>query len=134
MHKLIGKLSEVLRADAVSASFADGEHPLVEEMDLRTAAAVELEQQNASLQQRVEALELALKHIAELESSTCPACEGNGNRYADGRAHYPSERAPTVACSMCGGTGQIASEEAAIIATEALAAAQDKGGEQGEGQ
>ena len=80
----------------------------------------------SALEAELAGLRAALQEIADLESSTCPACQGSGARYADGKAHYPSEGAPTVACDRCGGTGQIASEDAATIAAEALLQEQDK--------
>ena len=48
---------------------------------------------------------------AEWDTEMCHSCEGNGNRYADGKTHYPSEHAPTVPCGTCGGSGQIRGEE-----------------------
>jgi hypothetical protein len=68
----------------------------------------------------------ALENIAGLESTSCPRCEGSGALYADGRAHYPSEGAPTRACPYCGGEGRLPTEDAVEIATTALAALRDE--------
>jgi hypothetical protein len=40
------------------------------------------------------------------QSDSCYRCQGDGALYADGKAHYPSEHAPTVACPVCGGSGR----------------------------
>jgi len=65
-------------------------------------------------------LKEALKQIRDLETECCPRCEGNGNIYADGKAHYMSENAPTIPCGNCGGSGRILPEDAQIIAEQAL--------------
>lgn len=40
------------------------------------------------------------------DDESCRRCDGSGELYADGRAHYPTEHAPTCACMACGGTGR----------------------------
>ena len=62
----------------------------------------------------------ALEKIRDLETDCCPRCEGEGNIYADGKAHYMSENAPTIPCGNCGGSGRILPEDAQDIAVEAL--------------
>lgn len=41
------------------------------------------------------------------EMETCPRCDGSGYLYADGLAHYPSDRVPTMRCPVCGGEGGV---------------------------
>jgi len=48
---------------------------------------------------------------AALDCEPCGNCAGNGSVYADGRAHYMSEGAPTRACPSCGGEGRIFDKE-----------------------
>ena len=62
----------------------------------------------------------ALERIRDLETECCPRCEGSGNLYADGKAHYMSESAPTILCDSCGGSGRILPEDAQQIAAKAL--------------
>lgn len=62
----------------------------------------------------------ALKQIRDLETECCHRCEGEGNLYADGKAHYMSENAPTIPCGSCGGSGRILPEDAQDIAEAAL--------------
>ena len=50
----------------------------------------------------------------------CHRCEGSGALYADGKAHYCIERAPTVPCAVCGGSGRI------VPSAEELAAELEK--------
>lgn len=40
----------------------------------------------------------------------CSRCEGEGQVYADGKAHYCSEHFPTTDCPSCDGTGKVCSE------------------------
>lgn len=40
------------------------------------------------------------------ESCVCSRCEGNGAVYADGKAHYMSEHAPSKPCPECDGSGK----------------------------
>lgn len=37
----------------------------------------------------------------------CARCEGNGQLYADGKRHWPSEHARAMDCPACGGTGRL---------------------------
>lgn len=69
----------------------------------------------------------ALKQIAEGETSCCPRCEGNGRLYADGKAHYMSEGAPTIFCGNCGGSGRLQPENAQEIAGVVLVDARKAG-------
>jgi len=48
-----------------------------------------------------------IEKILEDCKHSCPVCEGNGSVYADFRAHYPSEHAPTIKCCNCGGIGTV---------------------------
>lgn len=66
----------------------------------------------------------ALERIRDLETDCCQRCEGNGQLYADGKAHFPSEDAPTIHCGNCGGSGRILPEDAQEIAAEILAEAE----------
>lgn len=43
---------------------------------------------------------------AEGEIEQCFRCMGEGQVYADGKAHYPMSNTPTMACPDCGGSGQ----------------------------
>lgn len=77
-----------------------------------------------ALRERCEKLEAALGEIGGSEERICNYCEGEGNRYADGKAHYYSEHAPTILCPECGGRGRIRdmdSEDMAAVANAALA-------------
>ena len=67
----------------------------------------------------------ACEAVVAAEERNCRTCEGNGRMYADGRAHYPSENAPTIACGHCGGSGHVAADFEALreIARSAIAAA-----------
>ena len=89
---------------------------------------------------KLEAMERVIRRFAflteaEWDTEMCHSCEGNGNRYADGKTHYPSEHAPTVSCGTCGGSGQIRGEEIksqvramfAEIDPNLIAAAQQEG-------
>ncbi len=49
----------------------------------------------------------ALEDIAGSDGECCQRCEGNGNLWADGQAHYPSYDGPTVNCGHCGGEGRL---------------------------
>ncbi len=42
-----------------------------------------------------------------LDGEPCGKCDGNGNVYADGQAHYMNAGVPTIACPACGGEGRI---------------------------
>jgi len=62
----------------------------------------------------------ALEAIVNDEGERCRRCEGSGAIYADGKAHYVTEGAPTISCPYCGGSGRVI-EDAREIATTALA-------------
>lgn len=49
----------------------------------------------------------AVDTIINSDNPVCRSCEGEGNRYADGKAHYYSEHAPTIPCPECYGVGRI---------------------------
>lgn len=83
-----------------------------------------LEADRDALRERCGKLEAALVEIGGSEDRICGYCEGEGNRYADGKAHYYSEHAPTIPCPECGGRGRIRdmdSEDMAAVANAALA-------------
>ena len=70
-----------------------------------------------------EALAGALETIADTDADElCHRCEGNGGIYADGKAHYYSEGAPTIPCPACGGSGRIVIIDTQEIARTALSA------------
>ena len=95
--------------------------------DLKSRVA-EAEAERDALRERCEKLEAALGEIGGSEERICNYCEGEGNRYADGKAHYYSEHAPTILCPECGGRGRIRdmdSEDMAAVALDALAAYHD---------
>lgn len=85
---------------------------------------VKVEAERDALRERCGRLEAALVEIGNSEDRICGYCEGEGNRYADGKAHYYSEHAPTIPCPECGGRGRIRdmdSEDMAAVANAALA-------------
>ena len=57
--------------------------------------------------EQIKRLREALTTIADSDMPVCNSCEGEGNRYADGKAHYYSEHAPTIPCPECYGVGRI---------------------------
>lgn len=59
---------------------------------------------------RCEALEKAL------EGETCFKCEGDGQLWADGKAHTPGSKIQTVNCYGCGGCGLVFNANAALAA------------------
>ena len=84
----------------------------------------DLRAERDALRERCGKLEAALVEIGNSEDRICGYCEGEGNRYADGKAHYYSEHAPTIPCPECGGRGRIRdmdSEDMAAVANAALA-------------
>ena len=95
----------------------------------RLAEAEQIRSEWDALRERCEKLKAALVEIKESEDRICSYCEGEGNRYADGKAHYYSEHAPTILCPECGGRGRIRdmdSEDMAAVALAALAAMEVK--------
>ncbi len=111
--------AKVIAERAACADIAD-QHNSCEGIAQKIAAAIRARGKCAD-DPRLEQAREALKKIANLEDSPCHRCEGNGRLYADGRAHYYSEGAATVACPICGGTGRICdTEEAKRIALAAL--------------
>lgn len=72
-----------------------------------TEAVTRLEAENAVQAEEIARLREALTTIADSDMPICNSCEGEGNRYADGKAHYYSEHAPTIPCSECYGVGRI---------------------------
>ena len=75
--------------------------------------------------ERGERLGKALREIADAEENLCHSCDGEGNRYADGKAHYYSEHAATIPCPECYGAGRIpelTAQDMREVATAALAA------------
>ena len=73
----------------------------------------------------LEAARGALQEIADLEPDCCRRCEGNGNVYADGKSHYMSEGAATIACPNCGGAGHLTDPDAAKDIAAAYLAPQE---------
>ena len=71
----------------------------------------------------------ACEAVADAESEMCSQCMGNGNIYADGRAHYYSEGKPTIPCPLCGGAGSIGPvlEELQGLVRAAIAKARGEG-------
>jgi excinuclease UvrABC ATPase subunit len=67
-----------------------------------------------------EDIEKAIVAAIEDNWEHCRDCEGEGNHYADGKAHYYSEHAPTVRCGTCGGTGKVPSGELETVIADAL--------------
>jgi DnaJ-class molecular chaperone len=53
----------------------------------------------------------AIANAIENNRVSCPQCEGGGRMYADGKAHYYSEGAPTKPCPNCEGTGRIEEQD-----------------------
>ena len=52
------------------------------------------------------------EEIAEIEHDShdiCSRCEGDGQLWADGKAHYPMCGLPTRNCPNCDGTGRVLS-------------------------
>ena len=99
---------------ALTAAYLSGAH----------AGKKQAEAERDALRERCGKLEAALVEIGNSEDRICGYCEGEGNRYADGKAHYYSEHAPTIPCPECGGRGRIRdmdSEDMAAVANAALA-------------
>lgn len=65
----------------------------------------EEEEANANLMAAAQEMYEALEAVADAEEELCTNCMGNGRMWADGKAHLPSYRGPTVACPVCGGIG-----------------------------
>ena len=53
---------------------------------------------------------------------SCRICEGDGRMYADGKAHYVSENAPTRPCFNCEGTGKVMAEDIEVAVANAIMA------------
>ena len=116
MEATIDAMAEAHAHDdqALTAAYLSGAH----------AGKKQAEDERDALRERCEKLEAALVEIGESEDRICGYCEGEGNRYADGKAHYYSEHAPTIPCPECGGRGRIRdmdSEDMAAVANAALA-------------
>lgn len=93
---------------------------LQKQSDLLTLGLLQEKNKYAALKASHKKIVESLEQIRDLETDCCSRCEGEGNIYADGKAHYMSENAPTILCGNCGGSGRILPEDAQDIAEQAL--------------